>query len=183
MTTETWSVIFAGGTFVVIAATAVAALIQLRHLRAGNQLTTLLTLMRMWDQPDMQEHIKYMRGPLQQKLKDPTFVREFAQGQLSRAEHPELLVADFWEQVNAFMKYGLMDERSWLDIASVQITSAWAALEPAINSMRTRSGMGTFENFEYAAVRAKLWLLRYPQGSYPKGTPRMALLMMTQRQT
>lgn len=177
MTAETWSVIFAGGTFVVIAATAIAALVQLRHLRAGNQLTTLLTLMRMWDQPEMQEHIRYMRGPFQEKLRDPAFVRQFAQDSLSRAEHPELLVADFWEQIGAFMKYNLMDERSWLDVASNQVITAWTALEPAISSMREGTSMASFENFEYVAVRARLWAQSHPDGCYPKGTPRMERLM------
>jgi len=37
MSPEVLSSIFAGGTFVVIGATAIAALIQLRHLRASNQ--------------------------------------------------------------------------------------------------------------------------------------------------
>ncbi len=173
MTNETWNTIFAGGTFVVIAATAMAALIQLRHLRAGNQLNTLLTLMRMWDQHDMQEHIRYMRGPLQQKLKDPAFLAEFASGSPSRVDHPELLIADFWEQIGAFMKYNLMDERSWLDVASTQVIAAWESLEPAIESMRTTQGRASFENFEYVAVRARLWVRGHPEGYYPKGTPRM----------
>jgi len=173
VTNETWNTIFAGGTFVVIAATAVAALIQLRHLRAGNQLNTLLTLMRMWDQPDMQEHIRYMRGPLQEKLKDPAFLAEFAEGKLSRIEHPELLIADFWEQIGAFMKYSLMDEGSWLDVACTQVISAWESLAPAIEAMRSTRGRAQFDNFEYAAVRGKLWAQSHPDGYYPKGTPRM----------
>src|SRR5712692_8555806 len=114
MSTELWSTIFAGATFAVIAATAVAALIQLRHLRASNQLTALLTLMQLWNTPDLQEHIGYMRGEMMQKMKEPSFLDEFAKGPVSRAEHPEILIADFWEQVGAFMKYGLMDEQSWL---------------------------------------------------------------------
>jgi hypothetical protein len=173
MSTELWSTIFAGATFVVIGATAVAALIQLRHLRASNQLTALLTLMQMWNTPDLQEHIRYMRGELQGKLKDPNFLAEFRRGPVSRAEHPEFLVADFWEQVGSFMKYDLMDESSWLDVASPQIINAWDSLEPAITAGRQRSGLSGFENFEYAAVRARLWFRRYPGGNYPAGTPRM----------
>ena len=173
MTTETWSTIFAGATFVVIAATAIAALIQLRHLRASNQLNALLTLMKMWNSSDLQEHIGYVRGELQQRMKDPAFLSEFNQMSVARSEHPELLVADFWEQVGAFMKYGLIDEASWLDIASPQAANAWDQLEPAIKTMRQRAGLASFENFEYAAVRARLWLDRYPQGNWPPRLPRM----------
>lgn len=183
MTSETWSVIFAGGTFVVIAATAVAALIQLRHLRAGNQLTTLLTIMRMWNQPDMQEHIRYLRGALQDKLKDPAFMQQFATGPLTRSDHPELLVADFWEQIGAFVKYDLLDERPVLDIAGGQALLAWNAVEPAVMAMRTRSGNAVFENFEYIAVRAQLWKKAHPDGAYPTKTPRMAQLEAQLRST
>src|SRR5215472_3008813 len=99
MSLELWSTIFAGATFVVIAATAVAALVQLRHMRAGNQLNALLTLMEMWETPEMQGHIRYAHTTLQEKIKDPAFLTEFGSPGLSRADHPELLVADFWEQI------------------------------------------------------------------------------------
>ncbi|MDQ6781481.1 MAG: DUF4760 domain-containing protein, partial [Candidatus Eremiobacteraeota bacterium] len=154
-----------------------------RHLRAGNQLTTLLTLMRMWDQPEMQEHVGYMRGPFQEKLKEPAYMRGFTTRALPRSEHPELLVADYWEQIGAFVKYGLFDERSWLDVACNQIEAAWEALEPAIMAMRVAGGSAVFENFEYIAVRAQLWIRAHPDGYYPKRTPRMAQLKAGLRST
>jgi hypothetical protein len=178
MTAEMLSTIFAGGTFVVIAATAVAALIQLRHLRASTQLNALLTLMKMWNSPDLQEHIGYLRGEFQDSLKDPAFLEQFARVSIARSEHPELLVADFWEQVGAFMKYGLVDEASWLDIAATQVTNAWDQFEPAVKAMRQCAGPASFENFEFAAVRARLWLDRHPQGSWPPGLPRMDRLKL-----
>ena len=176
MSPEVWSTIFAGGTFVVIAATAIAALIQLRHLRASNQLNTLLTLMRMWQAADLQEHMGYVRGELQQKFKDPNFMAEFAQRPISRSEHRELLVADYCEQIGAFMKFGLMDEESWLDVAGAQVYAMWQLLEPIIKAMREVRGPTAFDNFEYAAVRARLWFKKYPLGTYPSGTPRMEQL-------
>ncbi len=172
MSTELWSTVFAGATFAVIAATAIAALIQLRHLRASNQLNALLTLMQMWNTAELQEHIGYVRGELQQKMTEPNFLDEFVRSPVSRREHSELLVADFWEQVGSFIKYGLMDEQSWLDVASSQIATTWDLLEPAIKAMRQGRGPAAFENFEYAAVRASLWLSRHPEGNYPAGTPR-----------
>jgi len=78
MSLELWSTVFSGATFIVIAATAIAALIQLRHMRTGNQLNALLTLMQMWDTPDMQTHIQYSRTALQQKFKDPKFLAQYA---------------------------------------------------------------------------------------------------------
>lgn len=176
MSLELVSVIASVGTFVVIAATAIAALVQLRHLHAGNQLNVLLTLMQMWDTPDMQGHIKYMRTEFQEKAKDPKFLEEFKLSGLSRADHPELLVADFWEQIGTFMKYHLVDERAWLDIAGMQVLRAWSDLAPAVAAMRVRAGPSAFENFEYCAVRARLWMRANPNGCYPASMPRMAQL-------
>lgn len=176
MTVETWSAVFAGGTFVVIAATAIAAIVQLRHLRAGNQLSMLITIMQMWNSSEMQEHIMFARETLPGKLGDPGFLAPFALRRLSRIEHPELLVADFFEQIGCYVKHGLMDESAWLDVASPQVTTCWDAIEPAIYKMREGFGDSAYENFEYLAVRARIWSKRHPHGAYPKGTPRMAVL-------
>ena len=176
MSPEVWSTIFAGATFVVIAATAIAALIQLRHLRASNQLNTLLTLMRMWQAPDLQEHMGYVRSELPRKFKDPDFMAAYAADSISRSEHRELLVADYWEQVGSFMKFGLMDEESWIDVAGAQVYAMWQLLEPIIKAMREVRGPTAFDNFEYAAVRARLWFEKHPDGTYPRGTPRMEQL-------
>ncbi len=176
MSLELWNTIFAGATFAVIAATAIAAVVQLRHLRSGNQLNVLLTLMQMWDTPDMQNHIQYVRGVLQEKFKDPKFLAQFQERGVSRADHPELLVADYWEQIGSFTKYALIDEQSWLDIAAPQVVRSWDDLEPAIGSMREQFGPAAFENFEFIAVRAKLWMSHHPDGYYPANVPRMAQL-------
>jgi hypothetical protein len=178
---ELWSAIFSGATFTVIAVTAIAAVVQLRHLRASNQLDALLTLMELWNQPVLQEHFAYVRGELQSKVKDRNFLRELEadleKGPLSRSEHVEFVVADYWEQIGAFLKYQLIDERSWLDVASPQVARSWELMEPELLMIRQRFGPAAYENFEYAAVRARLWLDKYPKGNYPRATPRMAQLV------
>ena len=174
MSLELIASLAAVGTFVVIAASAVAALIQLRHLRTSNQLNGLLTMMQMWETLHIQGHYRYVFKELPEKLKDPAFLTEAKTAPLSRDDHPELLVADYWEQVGTYMKYGLIDERSWLDIAGSQARLAWNALEPVIIAARTRAGPAAFENFEYIAVRARLWEQRYPDGNWPRNQPRMA---------
>ncbi len=184
MSPEVLSSIFAGGTFVVIGATAIAALIQLRHLRASNELNALLTLMELWNQAPLQEHLSYVRGELQERLKEPSFLAELAahlaKGPISRTQHDEFAVADFWEQIGLFIKYGLIDERSWLDVAAPQMLGFWDLLEPVVMTVRERYGESSFENFEYAAARSRLWLDRHADGNYPANTPRMAQLRAAQ---
>jgi len=81
-----------------------------------------------------------------------------------------------WEQIGTFAKWELVDERSWLDILASQVVAAWRLLEVPIMAMRSTAGRSAFENFEYLAARGMLWQRRFPDGSYPKGTPRMAEL-------
>ncbi|MBV8280704.1 MAG: hypothetical protein JO347_01420, partial [Candidatus Eremiobacteraeota bacterium] len=52
MSLEQWNTVFSAATFIVIATASIAALVQLRHMRAGNQLNMLLTIMDMWSKPD-----------------------------------------------------------------------------------------------------------------------------------
>ena len=174
MSLELWNTIFSGATFVVIAATAIAALIQLRHLRASNQMNALLNLMNLWFSEDLQGHYHYLSNVLPRRLVDPGYLDAVREGPMKRSEHRELFVGDFWEQIGTYMKYGLLDERSWLDIASAQLIISWEQLEPVIKALRERAGSSAFENFEYAAVRARLWQKHHPNGSYPANMPRMA---------
>ena len=58
------------GTFVVIAASAVAALMQLRHMRAGNQIVALNEARETIESPAFQETLLFTRE-LPQRLTDP----------------------------------------------------------------------------------------------------------------
>ena len=51
MTQETLNTVATVGTFIVIAATAIAAVVQLGHLRDQNQLTGLLTVLERVEDP------------------------------------------------------------------------------------------------------------------------------------
>ena len=125
----------------------------------------------------MQKRFRYVNDELPEKLKDPQILATYrAARTLSRAEHPELLLADFFEQIGAYAKWRLFDERSWLDIAGPQITRAWESLEPIITIRRNLAGQAAWENFEHLAVKAELWRDRHPDGNWQRGLPRMVAL-------
>ncbi len=136
MTAETWSTIFAGCTFVVIAATAAAALIQLRHLRASNQLAGMMEINRMWHDPQIQAWFNFVRDDLPEKLQDPDFLAGLTGDQIDRRVHVELYVADYWEQIGGYVKHGLIDERSLLDLGSDAIVGFWEMLWPVTSIRR-----------------------------------------------
>jgi hypothetical protein len=61
------------GTFVVIAATAIAAIVQLRHARSSNQIEALAELREEMENEEMQSAHRFIRHELAERLKDPIF--------------------------------------------------------------------------------------------------------------
>jgi|GEM_PF-5337717 hypothetical protein len=61
---ELWSTIASVGTFLVIAATAVVAIIQLRHTRSGNQIAAAMTIHSFVESQEFQEGRRFIRDEL-----------------------------------------------------------------------------------------------------------------------
>ncbi|MDQ6780368.1 MAG: hypothetical protein M3Z37_04340 [Candidatus Eremiobacteraeota bacterium] len=160
------------GTFVVIATSAMAAIRQLRHMAASNQITASLALLDRWGSDAYASLIDYVSGgELEARLADPRFRRELMHAPVSRTNHPELTILGYWEQVGSLVKLGYMSEEAFMDIASIQALSAWHKLNPVIAIMRRRLGARMFNNFEFLVSRARLWQARHVAGVFPAGTP------------
>lgn len=174
MTIELWNTLFSAATFVVIAVTAIAATIQLRHLRASNQLNALVTTLEDWQKPEMQAWAQYVRGgELSEKLKDPAYLDSLAGTINDRSLHPWRHIGDYFEQLGVYVKYGLVDKRSYLDVSSRIVLTLYEQMEPCIVKVREVAGSDAiYENFEYLAVLSVLWTKSHPNGAYPHGVPR-----------
>ena len=171
-----WNAIVSTATLVVVAAAAIAAVRQIGHLRAQNTLQGLLKILDDWRDPTFQEWITYVRTQLPKRIAEPGFFEEL-DGRVDRARHPELNICDWYEQVGSYMKFGLLDERTMMDVSSGSAPSLWTAIEPVISHMRKRRGDSLYENFEYFAARGVLYARAHPNGSYPADTPRMRVLL------
>ena len=175
MSIEVLNTIFAGGTFIVIAVTAIAATIQLRHIRSGNQLLALTTVLNGLRDRDFQEWLRFSVFDLPSKLEDGAFRESLTHGPVDRVLHKEFQLGDYFEQVGAFVKNGLIDGSTLIDAASGIIIRAYTAARPAIELLREREKSDAlYENFEYLATRCQMWMDRHPQGAYPAGFPRFA---------
>lgn len=176
MTTDSINIAISSATLLVVATASVAAIVQLRHLRTSNQLNAVLEIMNQWNIPGVQAALSELKQ-IPAKMQDPEYVKMLgAPGSVDRLRYQEFLAFDLWEQIGTFVKRGLVDESTLLDITSAQIVNAWKLAEPAIAVLRAERGPSTFENFEYLAVRATLWSRRYPDGTYPARLPRMSEL-------
>lgn len=71
-------------TFVVIAATAIAAIVQLRHARSSNHIAALNELRETRETPHFQAANNFVAGQLSEKLHDPAFRYQLAVAGASR---------------------------------------------------------------------------------------------------
>jgi hypothetical protein len=178
MSLELISSIASVGSFVVIGASAVAALIQLRHLQSSNQLQAMLAINDRWSGPEMRKIAQYVRYELPERIASQEYATSLLKNSRDSEKHPELLLCDLWEQIGALVKYGFVKEAPFLDLAGGQVTANWEVLAPAIGILRRRNpdveDLAGWENFEYLAARARAWQRAHPRGNYPKGEQRLS---------
>jgi hypothetical protein len=172
MTFELVNTIATVATCLVITATAVAALIQLRHMRAGNQIVAFGELSKAWESSQMLAAHKYIDTQLARDLQDPIF-REAIANRLARTDETHTKVrhllnfGHFFESIAVNVKEGLIPRglvlRMWSDI----IAFGWKRLEPVVAIFRREQDPLAYENFEYLVVLAEDWLAAHPNGAYP----------------
>jgi hypothetical protein len=99
-------------TLVVIAGTAVAVSVQLRHIRAANQLMGLLRFTAIFQSRPFQDAITFVETGLPRKLDCPEFVQGLLQNPDRRA-HKEFVVCEFLEQQGSHVKIGIIEEAQY----------------------------------------------------------------------
>jgi hypothetical protein len=175
-----WEEISAISTFItmlVIASSAIAALIQLRHMRAGNAITGFLGFMDRWASPQAREIANYVfSGAVQKKLQDPAYRAELrGVANVDRLVHPEFQYLDFWESIGMFVKLGYFAEDAVMESGGLIAVRAWEVLMPVIAIVRSVRGPEVYDNYEYLVSRAMLWEAKHPGGIFPNHTPRLSV--------
>ena len=157
------------GTFVVVGGSVIAALVQLRHMRGGNQLQALLSLERDFRGPDLQAALTYVQEHLPTRLEDPAYRRDLDQlGFIDPDVHPEMVACNWLNEMGTLVKRNLVSEDTFMDLFGRLIVYYWKHLSPAIAIMRRKRGQAEYHDFEYLAVRAEAWLQQNPQGTAPR---------------
>ncbi|MBD5634474.1 MAG: hypothetical protein IAI49_08355 [Candidatus Eremiobacteraeota bacterium] len=161
-------------TLLVFGGTAVAALFQIRHLRASNELDALLRITEQLRSNDLQSAFRYVQTELDAKIADPLYRRELGRrGFVDARQHPEMNVCNWFNEVGTLVKNRLIDERTFLDLFSRLVTYYWTRLEPVIAVLRRERGAGQYENFEYLSMLALRWQALHPNGAYPRRAKRL----------
>lgn len=171
MTLEALSTAAAVGTFLVIAATAIAALIQLRHLRVSNQLEALLAILSLPYDPVLNESFQFVSHDLESRMQDPAFRRELENPRVDRKVHKEMQVCDYYERLGSIVKNGLIPEELYFDNSTPE--QYWKLLSQVIAIRRRVRGPVAYDNFEYLIARSRAYDRRHPNGTYPPNMARV----------
>lgn len=174
MSPEWVGAIAAIGTFVVIAASAIAALVQMRHMRSANQIALFTAYNTEFDSPQFASAFAYVRT----ELPNHEFTREeldnLVNGIFLGRLHDARTIGNFFEDMGSFVLTGVLHRSIVCNIYSFNVLDAWHALAPmAFFARKHRNMPGIWENFEALAVMADSFLAQHPNGVYPRGLRRM----------
>jgi hypothetical protein len=177
MNLEWLSLIVSMITLIIIAASAFAALGQLRHLRSSNQIAALTEAREAMEAPHFRDAMRFVMRELRDRITDPN-LRSKIVSDPSILAIPELeparMVANFFEALGIFVKYGMIDRDLVCDLWGGLVLRHWEALWPFISNVRiARDGPAIWENFEYLAMLMQEFDDAHPNGAYPRSMKRM----------
>src|SRR5215469_1751222 len=164
-------------TALVIGATAIAAMIQLRHMRMSNQITALLAIQEEFDAQDFRAADTLIRQEFPAIFEEDGFCdyliavlndREAVENaRYTQARVAARLVGNTYENLGALVKRDIIDRDVFLDVYSWIIADAWENLEGWVALTRWAVSVpNIYENFEFIAVISKDYLAKNPV-SYP----------------
>jgi hypothetical protein len=172
MTAEWVTAAAAVGTLLVIVASAIAALRQIRHMRSNNQFLALTEWRETYESKEFREAVRFISYELATRMKDPAEAQGLFVLPYVNEYRAIERVANFFESMGTFVKIGVMDRDTVCDLWASLIVVNWARLAPAIACARTVAGPGAWENFEYLAVVATKYQENH-RTSYPRNMARM----------
>jgi hypothetical protein len=175
MTAEYVTALASVGTLLVIAASALAAFVQLRHLRTNNVLMVLNDFREAYERPEMQAALKAIPGVVA-RLEDPESRRALVRGTAPPEwVRPVFPLLRLFELLGSYTNRDVVPRDLVCDTWSPAVLSIWTEISPLIAVMRRTAGPALFENFEMIAVISQRWLAEN-RAVYPTNLPRMKLI-------
>ncbi len=188
MSPETITAVSSALTAVVIAGTAVAAVIQLRHMRSGNLIEAILSFRSMLEDDEHRKANRLLRGgDLARELEDPQFRRYIYRisKKLAVEEAPQrytdlveaaIALGNSFELIGGMVRNRVVSPEIFLANYWWIVTNTWERMKEYIALARQYTGNdGLFEDFEYLTVISGEWAKRHPD-SYARGVARMPLV-------
>lgn len=178
MSAEWVTAIATVGTFIVIAASAGAALFQLRHMRSGNEIAVLTELRETMESPEYHSALQEAAGAFQDRLRDPEFRRLIMSRQHIAAiegVRSAAVIGNYFETAGALVKHQIIDADIYCDLFSSSVVAAWGYLETFIANRRLILGPVFWENFEYLVTVCERYDAKYANGTFSRSAWRKQL--------
>ena len=174
MTAEWVTAISTAFTALVIAASAIAALLQIRHLRRGNEIEIIQKWTEVMESSEFGSARAFVAGDLPRILSEPERVAALSWNPFPPELQPVRTVSNHFEAVGAFIKLRSIEDRVACELWGLVVLECWRAAAPVIQLLREKyRSDALWENFEYLAVLADRWFAEHPQGTYPANARRM----------
>ncbi|HLW47868.1 MAG TPA: DUF4760 domain-containing protein [bacterium] len=174
MSLEAWSTVASFGTFVVIAATAIAALIQLRHTRSANQIAVVTEIRQTLESEKFTRARRFVAEEVPKLIADPAGRSKLGADVFPPEIEAVRDVANFFEVMGAFVKFGIVDRALACDLWDGVVFKTWKQLEPVV-MIRRQTARGLWASFEYLAVICEKSLSKSQGDYYPRGMRRMSI--------
>lgn len=172
MTIEVVNAIASIGTLLVISATAIAAVVQLRHMRGSNQIQALTECREVLESEEFSRALEFVAYALPERMKDPKTREKLMTSPIPDELRAVNVVGNFFESMGAFVKHDIIDAAIAQDLWSGIVETSWRRLTPVVAITRRKGGQSLWENFEYLASMCIEWNAKYPDGLYPSNRPR-----------
>ncbi|HME81183.1 MAG TPA: hypothetical protein VKF82_03790 [Candidatus Eremiobacteraceae bacterium] len=173
-------------TAAVIATTAIAAIIQLRHMRTGNQIAAMLSIGENFSRDEFKQAEQLVVHKLGPAMSDPAFrryvvafVRDPSPAEVEphfvKVRQAAILIGNTYEELGILVKTGIVDAELFLDRYCAVINRSWNRLADFTALAReSNDDPGIWENFEYVTVLSQDWMKKFAS-SYPKGMRRLEI--------
>jgi hypothetical protein len=172
MSPELINAVTSVGTLLLLAATVIAAIVQLRHLRAGNELAAALAIERDFRRSELQGALSHVQSRLAAQLEEPAYrARLGAPGYLDPREYPEMLLCNWFDRVGSLIRGGFLNESMFLTSFDRLVMYYWELLAPLIAVLRRTRGAGEYAGFEFLAFRAQARHAERRAHARPASTP------------
>lgn len=171
-------------TVVIIFATAIAAIVQLRHMRTSNQIMALLTIGERFDSPSYVDAYLLVDRKLESALEDPLF-RAYEIAHAKNQTLPEIdpallavrraavLIGNMYDELGLLVNNGIVDRKLFIYQYAPHIVEQWHRMEHYIAFVRQAQGNNTvWEMYECLVVLTEDFLQNQP-ATYPVGMRRL----------
>jgi hypothetical protein len=158
MNWEAFAAVSTAFTGVVILATAVAAVREVRIAAEATQFEGALAVFAELDTPFQREARHFVQFQLDGCMNDPAFREEVALiAGADEDRHKELTVLRCFERLGMYVRKGFVDPDVVYMVASGRVILAWRALEEVVAIHRDIAGATFWENFEQLYNDCKGW--------------------------